>query len=71
MLSKTFFRRNTDVFKEKCRSTARKGPLSGCVGSFQIHPRSGVHPLRDDKDHIRNCSEHRQTLNFTVARKKI
>ena len=42
-----FFRRNTDVFQGKMtRRTAKKGPLSGCVGSFQIHPKIPAETVR-------------------------
>ena len=33
-----FFAGILTYFKEKCRGAPLKGPLSGCVGSFQIHP---------------------------------
>ena len=33
-----FFAGILSHFKKKWNGSAQKGPLSGCVGSFQIHP---------------------------------
>ena len=38
-LSKTFFRRNTDVFQRKNGAAQRERSAVRCVGSFQIHPK--------------------------------
>jgi len=46
-----FFAGILTYFKEKWRGAPQKGPLSGCVGSFQIHPRQAL-VLQSLRTHI-------------------
>ena len=43
-----FFAGILTYFKEKWRGAPQKGPLSGCVGSFQIRPRFILSDQRDE-----------------------